>query len=444
MKQRGINMNYQSDYNAKLMTAEEAVNCIPARGRLGMGMAASEPPAILSALEKRLQHGTVEELQLYYMHSENPAHETVLKYEYMNIVKPYPFYMGPIERELVKLGLQENKKVVFYMPSNFSSIPEVMRAVGLDVFIFTVAPMDKAGFFSCGTNVDYTIPAARSAKTVIIEVNRNMPRVFGDSCLHISEIDAIVENTVSLVEIPARPSTEMDRQIGQFIVPLVPDRATVQFGVGGVPNAVCEMLTDRKDLGVHSELMGPGLAKLIEGGAVSNKYKHINRHKNVYTVAMGDRAMYEFLNDNASMEAYPVSYVNAPQVIALNDYVVSINAFLEVDFSGQVNAEFMAGHQYSAPGGQLDFVRGAQLSQGGKSILTAYSTAAQGKISRIVPKISGPATDPRTETQYVVTEYGAVNLHGKSTAERTMALVGIAHPNFRDELLQEAKAMGYV
>ncbi len=282
---------------------------------------------------------------------------------------------------------------------------------------------------------------------MIIEVNRNMPRVFGDSCLHISEIDAIVENTVPLCEIPSRPSTELDHQIGQFIAPMVPDRATVQFGVGGVPNAVCEMLHDRKDLGVHSELMGPGLAKLIAGGAVSNKYKNINRHnrhKNVYTIAMGDQAMYDFLNDNSSMEAYPVSYVNAPQVIALNDNVVSINAFIEVDLSGQVNAEFMAGHQFSAPGGQLDFVRGAQLSKGGKSILTAYSTAAQGKISRIVPKLRGPATDPRTETQYVVTEYGAVNLHGKSTAERTMALISIAHPDFREQLRQEAKAMSYV
>jgi len=444
MKQRGTNMNYQSDYNAKLMTADDAVQCMPARGTLGMGMAASEPPAVLSALEQRLQHGMVEEWKLYYMHSDKHAHDTVLQYEYMNMVKPCPFFLGAIERELMKRGLQDNKKVVFYMPSNFSGVPEVMLSIGLDIFVLTVAPMDKAGFFSCGTNVDYTIPAARSAKKVIIEVNRNMPRVFGDSCLHISEIDAIVENTVPLFEMPSRPSTELDHHIGQFIVPMVPDRATVQFGVGGVPNAVCDMLHDRKDLGVHSELMGPGLAKLIAGGAVSNKYKNINRHKNVYTTAMGDQAMYDFLNDNSSMEAYPVSYVNAPQVIALNDNVVSINAFIEVDLSGQVNAEFMAGHQFSGPGGQLDFVRGAQLSKGGKSILTAYSTAAHGKISRIVPKLSGPATDPRTETQYVVTEYGAVNLHGKSTAERTMALISIAHPDFREQLLQEAKAMSYV
>jgi itaconate CoA-transferase len=444
MKERGINMNYQSDYNAKLMTADEAVSSLPARAKLGMGMAASEPPALLSALERRVQNRMIDELKLYYMHSEKPAHDTVLKYEYMNMVKPYPFFLGPIERELMKLGLQENKKVVFYVPSNFSGVPEVMSAIGLDVFVLTVAPMDKAGFFSCGTNADYTIPTARSATKVIIEVNRNMPRVFGDSCLHISEIDTIVENTVPLLEIPARPSTELDHKIGQLIAPMVPERATVQFGVGGVPNAVCEMLIDRKDLGVHSELMGPGLVKLIEGGAVSNKYKNINPHKNVYTIAMGDRAMYDFLNDNSSMEAYPVSYVNAPHVIALNDYVVSINGFIEVDLSGQVNAEFMAGHQFSAPGGQLDFVRGAQLSKGGKSILTAYSTAAHGKISRIVPRLSGPATDPRTETQYVVTEYGVVDLHGKSTAERAMALISIAHPDFRDQLLQEAKAMSYV
>ena len=260
LEQHLSNMNYQSDYNAKLMTADEAVQCIPARGTLGMGMAASEPPAVLNALEKRLQNGIVEEWRLYYMHSEKPAHNTILKYEYMNMVKLYPFFVGPIERELMKLGLQEKKKVVFYMPSNFSGVPEVMMSMGLDVFVLTVAPMDKAGFFSCGTNVDYTIPTARSAKKVIIEVNRNMPRVFGDSCLHISEIDAIVENTVPLCEIASRPSTELDHQIGQFIAPMVPDRATVQFGVGGVPNAVCEMLHDRKDLGVHSELMGPGLA----------------------------------------------------------------------------------------------------------------------------------------------------------------------------------------
>ncbi|OGT45216.1 MAG: 4-hydroxybutyrate CoA-transferase [Gammaproteobacteria bacterium RIFCSPHIGHO2_12_FULL_41_20] len=437
-------MNCQDEYKSKIVTADKAAELIPASGNISMGMAASEPPAILKALEKRVLSGSIRELKFYYMHSEKPMHDSILKYEYMDKIKPYPFYVGAIERELVQQGLKENKKVIYYMPGNFSSVPGILKEIGIDVFLLTVSPMDKAGYFSCGTNADYTIPTARNAKKVIIEVNSQMPRVFGDCCLHISDVDAVVENACPLVEIPSRPSADMDKKIGKYIIEMVPDRATIQFGVGGVPNAVCEMLVNHKDLGVHSELMAPGLAKLIQSGAVTNKYKKINRYKNVYTLAMGDKDMYEFLNNNSSMEAYPVYYVNNPYVIGQNDNVISVNAFIEVDLSGQVNAEFLMGRQFSAPGGQLDFVRGAQISPGGKSILTAYSTAAHGKVSRIVAKLSGPATDPRADTQYVVTEYGVVNLQGKSTTERAMALIQIAHPDFRDQLFQQAKEMGHV
>src|SRR3990167_4621394 len=437
-------MNNEKIYTSKLVSADKAIELVPSRGTISMGMAVSEPPALLKALEKRLLAGNIQELKFYYMHSEKPMHETILKYEYLDKIKPHPFYIGAIERALVLQGLKENKKVIYYMPGNFSSVPGILKEIGIDVFLLTVSPMDKGGYFSCGTNGDYTIPTARAAKKLIIEVNPHMPRVFGDCSLHISEVDAIVENACPLVEIPARPSTDLDKKIGKYIIQMVPDRATVQFGVGGVPNAVCEMLVDHKDLGVHSELMAPGLAKLIQSGAVTNKYKKINRYKNVYTLAMGDKEMYEFLDNNSSMEAYPVSYVNAPHVISQNDNVISVNAFIEVDLSGQVNAEFLMGSQFSAPGGQLDFVRGAQISQGGKSILTAYSTAAHGKVSRIVAKLSGPATDPRADTQYVVTEYGVVNLQGKSTTERAMALIQIAHPDFRDQLFQQAKEMGHV
>ncbi len=437
-------MTYQSEYQSKLTTPEKAVQLIPSRGNISLGMAVSEPPALLSALEKSILAGRIDELRVYYMHSEEQMHETILKYEYMDRIKPHPFYMGSIERDLVLQGLKEKKKAIFYMPGNFSSVPAILDEIGIDVFLVTVSPMDKAGFFSCGTNSDYTIPIARNAKKLIVEVNPNMPRVFGDCFLHISEIDAIVENECPLKEILARPTNDLDRKIGKLIVELVPDRATVQFGVGGVPNAVCEMLFDHKDLGVHSELIGPGLTKLIQSGAVTNKYKKIHPNKNVYTLAMGDKEMYEFLDNNSSMEAYPVNFVNDPYIIGQNDNVISINSFLQVDLMGQVNAEFMKGRQYSAPGGQLDFVRGSQLSKGGKSILTAYSTAAKGKISRIVPKLEGPSTESRGDTQYIVTEYGVVNLRGKSTAERTMALIQIAHPDFRDELLREAKELGYI
>lgn len=437
-------MNIQSEYQKKLMSTEEAMKFIPARGNISLGMAVSEPPELLKALEKDILSKKIEELRVYYMHSEAYMHDTILKYEYLDIIKPYPFYMGSIERDFVKRGLAENKKLIFYMPGNFSNVPSILNEIGIDTFLVMVSPMDKAGFFSCGTNSDYTIPTARIAKKLIVEVNPNMPRVFGDCCLHISDIDAIVESNLPLIEIPARPTNDLDRKIGKFIVEMVEDRATVQFGVGGVPNAVCEMLTNHKDLGVHSELMSPGLAKLIQSGAVTNKYKHNHPNKNVYTIAMGDKAMYDFLDNNSSMEAHPVYHVNNPHIIGQNDHVVSINAFIEVDFMGQVNAEFMKGRQFSAPGGQLDFVRGAQLSKNGKSILTAYSTAAGGKISRIVPKLEGPATDPRADTQYIVTEYGAVNLRGKSTHERTKALIEIAHPDFREHLLQQAKELGYV
>jgi len=278
----------------------------------------------------------------------------------------------------------------------------------------------------------------------MVEVNPRMPRVFGDSALHISDVDAIVEHESPLTEVPTHPPSELDRTIGKFIVELVPDRAALQVGIGGVPNAVCLELVHHKDLGVHTELMTPSLAALIRSGAVSNRYKNVRRHKNVYTLATGDRELYDFLNDNSSMELYSVDFVNDPNIIGQNDRTISINGFLEVGLDGEVNSEAIGTKQYSAPGGQLDFVRGAQLSKDGKSILTAYSTASKGAISRIVAKVEGPATDPRADTQYVVTEYGIANLRGKSTAQRAEALIAVAHPNFREELMRQARELGYL
>jgi itaconate CoA-transferase len=435
---------YESEYRAKLTTAEQAVKLIPSRGTLSMGMAVSEPPALLGALEERVKAGEIEELRVYYSHATWVAARTILKYEYMDVIKPHPFFPTAPERELLARGMRDHRRVIFYMPGNFSAMPRILAEVGIDAFVVTVAPMDKAGFMSCGTNGDYTIPTARNARRLIVEVNPKMPRVFGDSTVHISEVDAIVERECPLAELPARVPNELDRKISRYILNMVPDRATLQIGVGGVPNAVCEALISHKDLGVHTELMTPQLAALVRSGAVTNKYKNINRYKNAYTLAAGDAALYEFLDDNSSMEVYPVDYVNDPFVIARNDRVVSISAFLEVGLDGEVNAEMVAGRQYSAPGGQLDFVRGSQLSNGGKSILTAYSTAAKGAVSRIVSRIEGPATDPRSDTQYIVTEYGVADLRGKSTAQRAEELIAIAHPDFRDELYRQAREIGYL
>lgn len=435
---------YDEQYKSKLMTPEAAARLIPSRGNLSMGMAISEPPALLQALEARVKANEIENLRVYYSHSAPAAMSTILKYEYIDVIEPHPFFPTAIERELARRGAEHHRRAVFYMPGNFSAMPRMMEEIGIDAFIVMVAPMDKGGFFSCGTNGDYTIPTARSARRLIVEVNSRMPRVFGDSSVHISEVDAIVEHESVLPELPVRPVTDTDRAISRHIVEMIPDRATLQIGVGGVPNAVCGALTSHKDLGIHTELMTSPVAALIQSGAVTNRYKNINRYKSIYTLAAGDALLYEFLHDNSGMELYPVDYVNDPYVIGRNDRVISINAFLQVGLDGEVNSETLGGKQYSAPGGQLDFVRGAQLSREGKSILTAHSTAAGGSVSRIVARIEGPATVPRADTQYVVTEYGVADLRGKSGAQRAEALIAIAHPKFREELSRQAAELGYL
>jgi itaconate CoA-transferase len=307
----------------------------------------------------------------------------------------------------------------------------------------TVAPMDRHGYFSFGTNGDYSIDVARSCKTLVVEVNANMPRTFGHGLLHISEVDAIVENTVPLFEPPLHENTPGDAQIAAYIRDMIPDRACIQFGIGGVPGAVCATLKDHKDLGIHTELLTPSMIELIEAGAVTNKYKNVHRYKTLFTLALGTRETYEFMNDSPSMEVGAASYVNDPHIIGQNDNVISVNSFIEIDLFGQVNAEFLLGHQFSAPGGQLDFVRGAYRSEGGKSFLAATSTAARGKASRIVPLLSAPVTDPRMEVEHVVTELGVRDLRGKSSTERARALIEIAHPRFRDELTAAAKGIGF-
>jgi itaconate CoA-transferase len=221
----------------------------------------------------------------------------------------------------------------------------------------------------------------------------------------------------------------------------VPDGACLQMGVGALPNLVCAALKERSDLGIHTEALNPGLVDLICAGVVNNQRKTIDRHKTVFTFAMGQKEMYDFLNDNPAVESQPVDYVNDPRVIARNDNVISINATIQIDLTGACNSEHMLGHQYSASGGQLDFVRGAFASKGGKSIIAAQSTAAKGKVSRIVARLDGPVTTPRIDTHYVVTEYGAVNLKGLSSTERANALIGLAHPDFRDALTESAREL---
>ena len=434
-------MNSRSLYQSKLTTPSQAVATIPSGSKLSMGMAVTEPPALLRALADRAEAGGIQDLKVYYMESTSIAGQTILRYELNDRIHPYCMFVSAVERALIKRGAADGgRKVVRYVPNNFHQATRLLiDEIGIDTFVVTVSPMDRHGYFSFGTGNDYSTKVARAARRLIVEVNENMPRVQGEGAeLHISEVDAIVENHVPLLELPLREPSPEDAIIGRTIAGLVPDGACLQMGVGALPNFVCSQLEDRKDLGIHTEALCPGLVDLVRAGVVTNRRKTLDRGKTVFTFAMGQKSMYEFLNDNPAVASRPVDYVNDPRVIAQNDDVISINSTIQIDLTGACNSEHMLGHQYSASGGQLDFVRGAFASRGGKSIIAATSTAAHGQFSRIVAQLDGPVTTPRIDTHYVVTEFGAANLKGMSSTERARALIGLAHPKFRDALTAAA------
>jgi itaconate CoA-transferase len=437
-------MDFRSVYQSKLTTPEAAVGRIASGVNLSMGMAMTEPPALLKALADRAAAGNVDGLKLYYFESTRIAAETVLRYELTERIHPYCMFLSPVERALIKRGEQDGgRKILTYVPTNFSQSSKILTEhIGVDTFLVTVSPMDEHGYFTFGTGNDYSTKVARAAKHLIVEVNDQMPRVYGSMPqLHVSEVEAIVENNVPLLELPVRASVPEDAAIGKIVAEMVPDGACLQMGVGALPDLVCSYLRGRKDLGIHTEALCPGMIELIEGGVVTNRRKRLNPGKTVFTFAMGQKAMYDFLDDNPSVESHPVDYVNNPYIISQNDNVISVNAALQIDLTGAVNAEHMLGHQYSATGGQLDFVRGAYASRGGKSIIACHSTAAKGRVSRIVPRLDGPVTTPRIDTHIVVTEFGWTNLKGKSSTERAYALIGLADPAFRDKLTADAKVM---
>ncbi len=437
-------MNVDTLYQEKLTTAENAISYIPPQGVISMGRRASTPPALLTALAKRARAGDIKHLKVYYIRCGDVAIQTIFQEDLLEVIRPYSSMLSKAEVELAQKGFEKGKKYIHYVPISFSRYPKVIQEITeLDAFLVTVTPMDKFGYFNFGTNGDYSIELSRYAKRLIVEVNENMPRTAGATLLHVSEVDHIVENHVPLPEEKSRGATELDKQIGRYITSLISDGATIQMGIGGVPNAVCEQLMGHKNLGIHTEVITSGLVDLIKMGVVTNTQKTLNPYVSVFTFATGDRELYDFLDNNFSMACLPVSYVNEPTVISQNRNMVAVNSFVEIDFSGQVNAEFI-GHQFSGVGGQLDFMRGASYSENGKSILASSSTAKNGEVSRIVPRLSSIATDTRLDVDYVATEYGYCQLMGKSTTERTKALIEIAHPKFRETLYNQAKKNHFI
>jgi len=429
---------YTSLYRKKLTTPEKAVEIVKDGELLIYGVALAEPPAILDAFTKRLRAGDLKKLRILSSLPMAHAQNTVLATDLVDCVERCAHFVGAVDRGLVYAGLND------YLPNHYHQMPKLISEyMTVDVAATTVSPMDESGYFTFGVANDFTSTAARCAKYLIVEVNENMPRVFGDSLIHISEVDAVVENHVPLIDIPQGPMGPEDEIIGKTIAGMIPDGATIQLGFGTLPNAVAAFLNNHRDLGIHTEVFCPGMSDLIRKGVVTGRKKTLHPRKHIFTLAFGDKDMIRFLDDNPAAESYPVSYTNHPSVIAQNDNMISVNSVLEVDLFGQANAEFMGGHQFSGTGGQLDFVRGAFDAKGGKSILAFHATAKKGKISRIVPRLEEGAmiTTPRNDTHFLATEYGVANLKGKSTRERALAIIQLAHPDFRDGLLRAAEDM---
>ncbi|RED52097.1 acetyl-CoA hydrolase/transferase family protein [Aestuariispira insulae] len=436
----------ESLYQQKLVSHDEAAARVPDRSNLILGMGVAMPPAFMAALAKRAHAGDLSLLKLYYMHSTPAAAETLLVPELMEVIKPHPLFMSSHDRALAEAGHKAGQDWVQFVPCVFFQAGRLLsEQITPDCIAITVSPMDKSGHFSLGTNADYSASVVRKAKRVIVEVNPQMPRTFGECLLHVSAVDHVIEHDTPLMEIGNRQACAEDLAIADLIAAEIPDGATIQMGVGAVPNAVMERLEGHKDLGLHSELFSPPMVRLIKKGVMNGATKTLLPHKHVFTLALGDREMFDFMDDNPSITGYPVSWVNNPAVIRKNKNLISVNAAIQVDLSGQVNSESINGREFSGTGGQLDFVRGAFESPGGKSFIALHSTAKGGSISRIVPHLAeSTVTDPRMDTHYVVTEFGAVDMKGKSLGERARALINIAHPDFRDDLSARARERGLI
>jgi acyl-CoA hydrolase/RimJ/RimL family protein N-acetyltransferase len=349
------------------------------------------------------------------------------------------FFVGNDTRKAVNDGLAD------YTPIFLSQVPELFYRgmIPVNVALVQVSPPDSHGYMSLGVSLDIVKAAVDNASLVIAQVNSNMPRVHGDGFINIEDVDFIIEHDEPLLEYEANVADEIAQQIGKYVARIIEDGDTVQVGYGSIPNAILSSLSGKKHLGIHTELLTDGIIDLIKRGVIDNTQKTINRGKTVATFCMGKKATYEYIHDNPEIEFKTIDYTNNPLIIAQHDNMAAINSALEIDLTGQATAESIGKTFYSGIGGQADFMRGAVLSRGGKTILTVQSTAEDGKISRIVPFLKERAgvTLNRGDIHYLVTEHGIAYLHGKNVRERAMELISVAHPKFRQQLIEEAKKM---
>ncbi len=416
-------------YKKKLRTAQNAVKIVKSGDRIVFSHACGEPRLLPGALVARAKE--LKDVEIVHMVPMGEA--LYCRPEYAKSFRHVALFSGAPTRE----AIWDNRGD--YIPYVFSEIPFLFNStLPVDVAMVSVSPPDNNGFCSLGVSVDYTKSAVESAKIVIAEVNKTMPRTHGDSFIHVSDIDYFVEVDVPIAELKSVELTEVEKNIGKHVAELIDDGCCLQLGIGGIPDAVLFYLTDFKDLGIHSEMISDGVKNLVDKGVITGRRKTLHKGKIIVNFLMGTRGFYDWADDNPNIEMRTVDYTNNPYIIAQNKKMIAINSALEVDLLGQVCADTLGAKQFSGVGGQLDFVRGARLSKGGKAII-ALPSSAKG-ISRIVPMLKPGAavTTSRNDVDYVVTDFGIASLKGKTVRERMRALINIAAPEAREELTKKA------
>ena len=422
-------MEWETTYRSRLISAEEAVSHIKSGNRVVLAHACAEPQYLVNAMidnRERFRYRNVEIVQMVPMSACRYAQKGMEPYFRLNAI-----FAGKPTRDAIAEGRAD------FTPCSFFRVPSLFaEALPVDVAMVQVTPPDRYGNCSLGISVDYTLSAVLNAKLVIAQVNDQMPYTYGNSRVPVDKIDFFVEHSEPLLELKPRPVSEAEARIGRYCASLVEDGSTLQLGIGAIPDAVLMYLQGKKDLGLHSELLSDGAVDLIEKGVINNTRKTLYPGKSIATFLMGTRHNYDFVDHNPDFELYPVDLVNRPGVIGQNSDMISINSCVQVDLTGQVNSESVGYTQISGVGGQMSFVYGAALSQGGKSIIAMTSTTADGKISKIVPILDEGSivTTVRTNVDYIITEYGIARLAGKTLRQRAKALIDIAHPDFRPSL----------
>jgi acyl-CoA hydrolase len=421
-------MSWITQYKSKVVPVGEAVSVVKSGDRIFVSGNAATPLLLLNALAARKDELFDVEVNHVLLLGDDPLAKPGMEEHFRH----NSLFVGPADRQAIAEGRSD------YVPVHLSEIPDLFtnRIIPLDVAFIHTSPPDEHGFMSFGVECAASKAAAESAKIVVAQVNEQMPRTLGDVFIHVSHVHKVVECSEPLQELAEGGFSEVERRIAAHIAPLIQDGATLQLGIGGIPDAVLSQLDGKQHLGIHTEMVSDGVVKALERGFVTNLRTTLHPGKVIATFVLGSHQLYKYVHNNPQFEIHPCNYTNSPFVISQNDNMVAINSAIEVDITGQVCADSIGTKIYSGFGGQVDFIRGAAYSKGGKPIIALPSTTRNGKVSRIVPQLKAGAgvVTSRADVHYVVTEYGVASLHGKNLRQRAEALLDVAHPSFRAEL----------